>query len=435
MKIKISNKQIEKKCLLYLFIMGLFCNYIGYTFIWNLIFIVLFVLLGLLSNDFKKSMKTNNSSIIWLIIIFIYFIFNILVTETYEYALSNLSNLIKVYLIYIMIVGIANEEDSIIMRFMEDRFFLINFIWIINLIILCLQYSGIGILIKDEWLEKNSFYYDHCTGIFGPNASHVMTFFSVFVIIYNSIFSKNKKYTFIINAYNLISTIILIIIANKIDNNSLIIMLIYFYILYFFENIINGNFNTSIKLKKIFLYVISCIALSFIMYNIPLINNAINEKIFPRIYKVLVVNSEYSVIGSNERLAIFYSSLENYSGWKLGVGLGSWKLDNQNFLGFAHFGISSLGSFTALGGIWFLMLNIVFFVSGFLNQYYKKNVLNKMVMVITFIVLTLYTQIFTNALAVIWISFLITMINESCKTKKIKGENNENRNNNIIWKQ
>lgn len=66
--------------------------------------------------------------------------------------------------------------------------------------------------------------------------------------------------------------------------------------------------------------------------------------------------SYYQIAGSNEIFAIVFNALSSASGWLFGKGFGTADFGGCSCFGYGSFGLSSIGSFIMIGGIWFYLL-------------------------------------------------------------------------------
>ena len=410
-----KNNRIEKQVLNFMLIYGLFSSYIEFSQIWNIIILFLFILIIMLSKDFRNSIIKNSNIILFTLVFLTLLGINILNSSSHGYIVGNLTQLTKCVIILLIICGIAHENNSVFKDFLLKKFKLINFMWIINIIVLFIQERGTGFLIKNKWMAINSYYPDQCSGLFGNSGTHILALFSVFVFIYNSFYityKKNRKNISLITAYNYITMIIMLLLSTKNDNNSIFILYIIFICFYFFAKSISKKTQLLKKIVKVISYTFVGFLVLLVIYKIPNINTFINETLFARINQVFSDNG--NALGSNERLAIFYHALNNGNGWKMGNGIDSWPFDQPNYMGFVHFGLSSIGTITMLGGIWIYIYMLFYYSKIFLGKikWDMRSIIISLTNVLILVILSIYTVILTSSILILWISLIMSIINK-----------------------
>lgn len=410
-----KNNRIEKLALNFMLIFGLFSSYIEFSQIWNVLLLFIFILILAISKDFRTSILNNSSIPFFTIIFFVLLIINIFNSQSYGYIIGNLTQLIKVVIILIIICGIANEDNYIFKDFMMSKFKLINFMWMLNIIVLFIQEKGTGFLIKSKWLAINSYYPDQCSGLFGNSGTHILALFSIFVFVYNSFYityKENKKNIGLLTAYNYITMIIMLLLSTKNDNNSIFILYLIFICFYFFAKSISQKTQLIKKIINILTYTIISFCILLIIYKIPVINEFINNTLLTRIS--LVFDDNQNALGSNERLAIYYYSLNNSNGWKMGNGISSWPFDQPNYMGFVHFGLSSIGTITMLGGIWLYIYMLFYYSRIFLGKvkWNEKSIIIYLINILILVILSIFTVILTSGILIFWLALIMNMINK-----------------------
>lgn len=296
-----------------------------------------------------------------------------------------------------------------------SKFKLINFMWMLNIIVLFIQEKGTGFLIKSKWLAINSYYPDQCSGLFGNSGTHILALFSIFVFVYNSFYityKENKKNIGLLTAYNYITMIIMLLLSTKNDNNSIFILYLIFICFYFFAKSISQKTQLIKKIIKILTYTIISFCILLIIYKIPVINEFINNTLLTRIS--LVFDDNQNALGSNERLAIYYYSLNNSNGWKMGNGISSWPFDQPNYMGFVHFGLSSIGTITMLGGIWLYIYMLFYYSRIFLGKvkWNEKSIIIYLINILILVILSIFTVILTSGILIFWLALIMNMINK-----------------------
>lgn len=416
MKLVIDKKYwIEQVSLVFILFMGLFSNYIEYSSVWNILLFVNFFLLVFLSKKFR--MKLLDKGIIgWFLTLIVFIVININFTENFnsKYFVDNMLKLFKTYLVCLIIVVIVEENPQYFISKIFNNKKLFNFIWIINLVVLTIQTNGIPLFIKSKWLISNKYYEDNCTGLFGFSGTHILTFFAMFIFILNYLdnyksVTNSKKHKW----FNVITVIWMLIIATKNDNVTIFILYVFFYLLIRIVESIYKNENVSKKIIRTFNLLIIIVVLLPMIYSIPTIKSFIDNVLIKKISSTVFFENSY-INGSNERLAIAYKALEEKIGWKFGLGLGSsfW-VSNQSFYEFEHFGLSSIGSFIYLGGIWFYLFITLMYIYMFFKVWHieMKPTTSYVVLLSFFMIfVSSYSTIYTFSLTMIWLTMCMTLI-------------------------
>ncbi len=405
------NNKIDKISLSFILILGIFSSYVELNFIWNSLLVLDFLLLIALSKDFKKSLLKNNRVFFLTIVFCIFIIFNILSTNIYTYLTNNITNLIKVIMVSVIISGIASEDNDVFEKFLEKKISLINIVWIFNLFALTLQTAGTGFLIKPKWLAINSFYKDHCSGIFGNSGTHILSAFSMFILILNFYYADRKKLIGL-KIFTIVTTIISLLLSTLNDNNSIFILYVLFGMYYMFKKVFYNNSKFSSIVTKMVLSIISIVVVATIIMHIPSINNYIKNDLLSRIDSVMNASSS-DALGGNERLAIVEYSFNKGFGWKYGLGIGAWPFTKPDFLGFPHFGLSSIGSFIALGGLPFYIITILLYTFILLPKKgsQQTNKIDMLIIMMLMVILSIYTAIFTGSIIMLWIALSLELLN------------------------
>lgn len=352
--------------------------------------------------QFPKFISSNISVIISLVLIICLGLLNLIVNGIQQYTYKN--SMILFYNLWILfgLVFINYILDNHILKFYKAAFYFLNLFWIINVFALGMQVSGSGFLIKEKWLAINSFYLDQCCGLFGNSGTHELAFFSLFIFVYNfslSNYFKRKRY---IRIYTIITEIILYYCSTISDNKALLIFLPFTVIILYFLHFLWSGKSVPKKVKYILGASISLILIIIVGLQNQTVYNKVNE-LLASVNRILHFNNE-NINGGNERIAIFMYALQNGNGFNLGLGLGMYNWTHGKVAYFNHFGLSSIGAFTLLGGVWFYLAIVKLYadMANKLFNSYKSNIITVVVMLIV-IILSVYSNIFTSTVSSIWI--------------------------------
>lgn len=412
---KIRKKQLTEAIYIYfLLFMGLFRGYIEINVIWNGGIILLTLLLFFMSKKIQKAFRRDVRAIILILLLSIFTFLNVIETGDTSYLVYNLIQIIRPILILYTVYIISMEEKNIIFEVLQNSFVLLNCMWVLNLIILGFQVAGTGFMIKASWLESNNYYADNCTGLFGGSATHIVALFTIFITIYNLEICKTKFSVVwkrkLIYMYTLLTLLLMIFYSTLNDNTAMFVLLPVFLVVYYIHRLKVINENLNYKTLKIVKYLIFLAVIIIILPFIPGVEDFFNNIVLDKISGILNTQNT-NQFGSVERLAIAEYALENGFGWKFGKGIGTWNLMGDNYSGFVHFGLSSVGSFIYLLGIWGYLI-ICFIYTHFLSNMNTKA--DKTYYILTFILVILissFTMFFTSTHALIWIVFTFIIIN------------------------
>ena len=269
-------------------------------------------------------------------------------------------------------------------------------------------------MIKASWMAANSFYADNCTGLFGGSSTHVVMLFTIFITIYNLEFGINrfraewKKKIFCVYVFGTLGLMLLFSTLN--DNTAMFIFVPIFLIWYYLHKLRIVDATLFYKIFDVLKYVFLAILLLFVLQFIPGVSDFINTTVMNKIDGVINFENTNG-LGSVERLAIASDALNRGFGWKLGQGLGAWNIMGGRYAGFLHFGLSSVGSFIYLMGIWgYLIITILY--AYFMSHMRSDGA--KLSFIVTFTMVNLlcfYTMFLTATHAIVWSIFIFLMLN------------------------
>lgn len=396
------NKMFIFNCYLeFLLIFGLISRYIEFTKGWNILIacgILLFIYL--FKNDIDKKTK-------WLFFsLLILGILNVLWTRNFDYLLTNLSTLLP-GLCIATTVYLALHHTDLFSNFLNKNMLVLNTFYIANIIVLFLQVQGTGFLIKEKWLAINTYYLDQCCGLFGNAGTHELGFYTIFMVIYNFYLTdkipENKRKLFI--GYAVITTLLMLYLSSRNDNMALFVFLPLLVLLYFFL-----KYFKKLKLirinKKYGFFLVSGLVVCIVIGAIFNFDSLFINSVLKRLSRVIFFDFS-NIAGSNERLAIPLVALAKGNGWLFGQGLGAWMWHKGNYFGFKHFGLSSIGSFIMLGGIWFYLLYTYLFT--YLSSF-KKNKWFQILFFILLILVSAYSNVYTSAVSLFWIFMILSLL-------------------------
>ncbi len=336
-----------------------------------------------------------------LILIIFYFIWSYFYFGGSDYIIiNNLKEISPPLLIMFYLSFIILYKKKLLEKFYNNILIILNLYMIVNIPVMLLQLSG------NYWLsgittQTNSFSQDMISGLLGFNGVPMLTIFSIFVIIYNNQYSMRLRGNarIIFKAYNIFLLAFQMIISLYNDNKGFYLIIVLMFALYkIFEKIYDGtNYrmlskirNKILNQKTIFLLILLIFLILFAYYLTPF-GQSINDMIYEF---NLGINKQNAVQGSSERFGIIALVLSTPALVNFGAGLAMYTWTTPFTLGFPHFGQSDFGSFIALGGVCFVLILFVIFFLLFKKVTGNSKLLSSLV-IILFLVLSVYSQIFT----------------------------------------
>jgi len=391
-----------------LIIMGMFSKYLGCEKICMYILALLFICLIFIDKTFRSTLQQNAIGLfLGGTILVVYILLNVMFTNETRYLESNLRYLLSILCVLLLISVLVRNKKGILSSIFENSFVLINAFGVLSQIVLTLQVNIYGFMIKESWLASNSYYADLCSGLFGLNGTHEMTYFFCFLVLYNFYYSKYRvkesKSKNILALYNLILITWMAFLSTQNDNLSFGFILALMLGSYVIMSSIWEGKKFAIKIIK---YIILTICVLFIILNIPAVNVFINDILLGRLDLMFIGLNSSSALGSNERLGIVSYALEREFGWSFGIGLGSsrWVANvGESVMGFTHFGLNSISSFVMLGGMLFYSLYVCFYSWIIWKmEKYKNDYLFLVIVILQVVVASFYTIIFISFVSSIW---------------------------------
>lgn len=408
------NPLPEELYLQFMLLLGLFFGYFEVTAFWNAGVILLTGWLLLASKRIREVVQKNATAVLLLFCLAFFIVLNVIYMGTGTYLSYNLIQIVRPIVILCGIFYISQEKNDIVYNFLSANFGLLNLMWIVNLFVLGLQVAGTGFMIKASWMAANSFYADNCTGLFGGSSTHVVMLFTIFITIYNLECGVNrfrggwKKKIFCAYVFGTLGLMLLFSTLN--DNTAMFIFVPIFLIWYYLHKLRIVDATLFYKIFDVLKYVFLAILLLFVLQFIPGVSDFINTTVINKIDGVINFENTNG-LGSVERLAIASDALNRGFGWKLGQGLGAWNIMGGRYAGFLHFGLSSVGSFIYLMGIWgYLIITILY--AYFMSHMRSDGA--KLSFIVTFAMVNLlcfYTMFLTATHAIVWSIFIFLILN------------------------
>lgn len=334
-----------------------------------------------------------------------------------SYALSNFLMQLYPAIYTYYIVFLCRNRAEVIDTCLKKGFWLFNLTMVINIFVLFIQifvpYSIVAVV--DEAYYIN-YYEDNISGLFQYASTHVVCLFTIFIALYDISFGrkvKNRTRIFI-NMLVIVMILVSFFIAANNDNRSFFLLLPLSLFAYWYSGKIQS-------VKKVAWIVVGFLFIPLIIYGIYISNSAVREFIDANVLNTLdIIVKAHSLgstaNGSNERIAIIFEGLGMLSTWFIGKGFGSTAMYGSGFLGYNHFGQSDFGSILVLGGIWYLLLLLCYYLKSFViiigRDSFKNNRALKWSITIIVVCIAVYTQCFSrtnvvSALILIMLAFRV----------------------------
>ena len=414
-KIKISKKYFfEDTTLLLITLQVLLFRFLNIQSYFNKV-IVFFVAVSVLKSVHKKRFRPYPYGVlIFCVISSLLVTLNGLILGFHEPYINNILMLFYPLIDALYLLHYCRLYPQKLINILLKTHKFINCYFILNIIVLFIQMSGIPFLVGiHDW--ENPAYYDLISGLFGYSTTHVLCMFSVFFVIYELAYirlkdgkNKLKKYIYVI-----IITLLTFYISFVNDNTAYYLVLILFLAWYI---LFSNKQNTLSKARRnlFILLIILAFVISTILLQPKFVNeitNWVNYKIVGS-FSNMEISPSNITNGSMERIAQIYYGINYADGLKLGVGLSRSGLFNNVTFGFKHFGLASAGAVICLGGIWlyFSLICLYAEIASSIIEVYsgrKKMISRRMCYIITWLILSIYTTIFTDVSVTVSTFFIV----------------------------
>lgn len=311
-----------------------------------------------------------------------------------SYDASNARNnfLLQLYtsLYCYYIVFLCKNRPHIIDDCLDRGFWIFNFTIFANIVVLLMQilmpYSIIAVADESELI---SYYEDNISGLFQYASVHVVCLFTIFCTLYNLSYAKRKKRKatkILITVMTVTMSLISFFIAANSDNKAFFFLFAIVLFLYWYS----GNIAPTKRIVLVFSLIIVVPLIISVLYE----HNSDIRSFLDAIF--VARNLGNRAIGSTERIAIIMFALQRPSTWLVGTGFGSASIYEAGFLGFVHFGQADFGSIIVLGGIWYLIIMIIFYFRSFCIVTDCEELKNSWAIKLSILVILFLTLIYTK---------------------------------------
>lgn len=421
----------ETLSLEYIICMGLLRSYIGYNIIWKILLVVVFLVLFVSKKVYRKVVLGFyvKNPFFWTAILL--GLISIILSSNNQYLFYNIATWLEVQLILCLIVMLTCNEKFNIRQVLINHFFPLNLFWVINLIVLAIQCTGTRFMIKEEWFVSNGWYLDHCSGLFGGSGTHRLSFFVIFIMVYNLHIAEkleNKYRKKAIYIFTLATQLWMLYLSSKNDNKTLFVLLPAFLIAYY----VFRNTDKISEIKKMLQkfgkimgkFLVVAIIAVIILSNFDETSLFFNKKVIQSALTLATLGKSGHT-GSIERLTIATEAISQGQGMFFGDGLGAAALSEAvsgHYRGYIHFSMSSIGTLITLGGVWFYISYCSIYVKAFslFISNKRKELLCKAICFALLVGLSIYTPIFEAEISMLWLCFTFVMCGKGQKIKSVK---------------
>ena len=418
------NYILESLFVFYLLMMGLLSGYFDRNVFWLSGLFCFIVLLLIKKSKYRQEIGAalfNTPSFYAVVILGCS---SIVLGASNQYLAYNLKWWLQVLLVLLGIVIADSDPKYDFRSILKSYFYLLNLFWIANLIIVTIQCTGNGFMIKSEWLDANSFYKDQCAGLFGSCGTHKLSLFAIFMSVYNLSFANDISSGFkrkCLYIYIFATEMWMLYISVLNDNKSLFVLLpvwlLAYYIIHATNETIVKNFYKLAKLVPIIVLLV--VVVIIILNTVPIITSFVQDYVIEAVIKIATLGQSGKK-GSIERITIATDAIETGYGLLLGKGLGVAAVSESisgNYLGYMHFSMSSIGTMTTLGGIWFYLSVCLFYTHFFYRfiKLQKRSMARWLLCLFIIMAFTVYTSILETPVVMLW----------TCLTFAVIGNKNE----------
>lgn len=398
----------------FLLVLVVFSGYFENTTIWNIACILCLMALSF----FNGPCRISNVVIIEAGLLLITVVANLIASTDHTYMFANIRSLLYGISALFSLYIICKKDKNLVINMLLKCFVPFNILYIINLYVLYEQVSGNPIFIKTYWMRVNPYYPDLCAGTFGINSTNLLALYIIFIVLYNHMYAQSiasKIIKRLLRIYNIVTLIAYLYLCTLNDANLIYVLLP----LFVTGKIVAENSKKlskiQLKIKPLISIVAIVILFIVVIRLIPALREYINDTVMTRLTAMFADSNNSRVNGSTERLAIAYYGLENTWGWLLGKGIGSVKWQMPGAFGFNHFGLSSVGAFINIMGIWFYLMYCLFFSSviyeitdSLIKTEHKLVRFGFIYLII--VLLSCYTYLFTGTRLIVMLTMLLIII-------------------------
>lgn len=410
MTVQSISKFLDKFILCLLVLSVLIFRYLGFTSRINLILIVLFSL-SILLNIYSY---ITDGLLICFILILLYLYYNKQkIGGSNDILINNAIQIIPSLLTMLYMFHLLKYRKHYIAKFLTRNIWFFNVYLYISIPFIILQANGMYSLAGVANGQINNLGVDMISGLFGFNGTPVLALFVAFTMIlnyayYTSFCRSNQRSLFLFMTLPLFIFYSILPLFN--DNKTyyfILLMFLFIYVIFvcYGKTTTNTLFETRLRRIKVSLIIFSLFIISFILLMQIKPFKETTDTLLREVQNGWKYGSLYQ--GSNERIGMIQYGLSQPKYLLMGHGVGTHTWTEQGLFGFRHYGQSDLGTFLCLGGLIFIFLlfaSIYIFSNNCINSIFLK-----VVIILFFIILSIYTQVFTVMSLTISVMFEICL--------------------------
>lgn len=438
MKVKISKELIDNIIIDFMLLQVFIMRFLGLDKYFNWAIIALIIVKFFLDKE-KKLKQSQAKLILILMLIYVFFFLSSYMGHYTSFSLlrKNLFALSYVFLYYLYITFLCKKNWTFVRNKMINLFWVFNLYFVINIFVLIIQIKTPGVMAGYS-TKVNPLKLDLISGLFGYSGTHQLCIYSCFIILYNLCYFRYyaKKYKKLLAFYTAFLFVFSCVVSMFNDNKMFYLLIVVFLGLYYLVEFWDARSVNSqyVSLFKIVVIIIILVALGVILYNTnSSIKHMFDSNIGDMMFKLrrTLDNKNIFIAGSAERIYMLIYAFTKFDAVFFGYGLASYTFYDAEALGFKHFGQADLGTMLCLGGLWFTILCVAFYLycwnsicdlssNQFIVKLYNMGIC---------LLIGVYTVSFKNISIAILLLFLYIAIGLSnrekkqCKNKEEIGEN------------
>lgn len=308
-------------------------------------------------------------------------------------ALKNLLRIAQVFLYAAFCAFLRANYAEDLTRVFRQSAFLFNAILVLNIFVIMVQFWFPGEFVaRSEGVTLSL--EDTMSGLFGPASTHGIAVYTTFVVIYDLELFYREKYDVRAWIYLLALVVSSLYVATLNDNKALFFFLPLGFLLCLVMYCVA---RPQALIKTILPCAFGVIVFMVVLYALsPGFRGYFDQHVLKSIdIAIRAFDLNAYVNGSDERFKLISYAVCLPSSWFIGDGFGAADLYQEGYRGFNHFGLSDFGSIAILGGIWFYLLVLYFFIRPF-GKFSKANAPLNLSIMMLFALMAFYTQVFTQ---------------------------------------
>lgn len=392
----------------------------------DLIMYIQLVIILYYAANILKSKRIKNDTFFIILILIIFLLINIIKNGVQEYLYKNfiVYGVGNVIILVFFADFINSKHHKLVEKILKKIVIIINVYFFINIPIILLQLNNTYFMMR--YHEGNIMYEDHITGLIGANGTHKLTLLWVLLTVGNIYYYKKVKNKYLL-IYIILQICFMTVISSYNDNTAFFII----FPILVGQILLLSNKNTNnmiIKIYKTLFYGILAIIISIcIVSSNENLQEFYNTRVLTKInqYTNKLFSNNSSIEKDEERIALYKYALENGDGYQLGKGIGSVTYGDDRMP--RHFGMSEISIKVYEGGLVYIILLIILYtyysyklLVDKKNTNYKRKVIIFISLLIDFILLSIYTQIYRTSELIIFLAITLYVLRMMIRDEEFK---------------